>query len=182
MINKLLIANRGEIASRIIRTARDMDIDTVAVYSDADRYASYVLEADESVHLAGTTPADTYLRGDLVLAAATLTGADAVHPGYGFLSENADFARACADAGVVFVGPSPHAIAAMGSKIEAKDMMRAAGVPVLPDATVANEEDLDPHRLRAAASGIGLPILVKAAFGGGGRGMRIVHSLSLIHI
>jgi acyl-CoA carboxylase subunit alpha len=176
VINKLLIANRGEIASRIIRTAREMDIDTVAVYSDADRYAPYVLEADESVHLAGTTSAETYLRGDLVLAAATRTGADAVHPGYGFLSENADFAEACAGAGMVFVGPSSQAIAAMGSKIEAKDMMRAAGVPVLPDATVSNEEDLDPHRLRAAASDIGFPILVKAAFGGGGRGMRIVHS------
>jgi propionyl-CoA carboxylase alpha chain len=175
VINKLLIANRGEIASRIIRTAREMDIDTVAIYSDADRYAPYVLEADESVHLPGTAPAETYLRGDLVLAAATRTGADAVHPGYGFLSENADFAEACAGAGVVFVGPSPQAIAAMGSKIEAKDMMRAAGVPVLPDATVANEEDLDPHWLRAAATDIGFPILVKAAFGGGGRGMRIVH-------
>jgi propionyl-CoA carboxylase alpha chain len=176
VINKPLIANRGEIASRIIRTAREMDIDTVAVYSDADRYAPYVMEADESVHLPGTAPAETYLRGDLVLAAATRTGADAVHPGYGFLSENADFAEACASAGVVFVGPSPQAIAAMGSKIAAKDMMRAAGVPVLPDATVANEKDLDPHRLRGAATDIGFPILVKAAFGGGGRGMRIVHS------
>ena len=175
MINKLLIANRGEIASRIIRTAREMDINTVAVYSDADRDAPYVMQADESVHLPGTTPSETYLRGDLILAAATRTGADAVHPGYGFLSENADFAAACSDAGVVFVGPSPHAIASMGSKVAAKDMMRAAGVPVLPDATVTNEHDLEPHRLRAAATDIGFPILIKAAFGGGGRGMRIVH-------
>lgn len=176
MINKLLIANRGEIASRIIRTAREMDIETVAVYSDADRYAPYVLEADESVHLPGSTPAETYLRGDLVLAAATRTGADAVHPGYGFLSENADFAKACTDVGVIFVGPSPQAIAAMGSKIAAKDMMRTAGVPVLPGATVGDDEDLDPRRLQDAALTIGFPILVKAAFGGGGRGMRIVHS------
>ncbi|UXA13902.1 ATP-grasp domain-containing protein [Mycobacterium sp. SMC-8] len=173
-ITKLLIANRGEIAARIIRTARAMDVATVALYSDADRDAPYVSEADESVHLPGTAPADTYLRVDLVLAAAARTGADAVHPGYGFLSENADFARACAQAGVIFVGPSPEAIVAMGSKIAAKDMMRAAGVPVLPGTTVESEEDQDPERLRTAAADIGFPILVKAAFGGGGRGMRIV--------
>lgn len=175
-IRKLLIANRGEIASRIIRTAHAMDIATVAVYSDADRYAPFVAEADESVHLPGTAPADTYLRADLVLAAAALTGAHAIHPGYGFLSENADFARACNDAGVIFVGPSPEAIIAMGSKIAAKDLMRAAGVPVLPGVTVESEQDEDPDRLRAAAADIGFPILVKAAFGGGGRGMRIVRS------
>ncbi|ABM11193.1 acetyl/propionyl/methylcrotonyl-CoA carboxylase subunit alpha [Mycolicibacterium vanbaalenii] len=173
-ITKLLIANRGEIAARIIRTARAMDVATVALYSDADRDAPYVTLADESVHLPGTAPADTYLRADLVLAAAARTGADAVHPGYGFLSENADFARACAQAGVIFVGPSPEAIVAMGSKIAAKDMMRAAGVPVLPGTTVESEEDQDPERLRTAAADIGFPILVKAAFGGGGRGMRIV--------
>ena len=177
-ITKLLIANRGEIASRIIRTAREMDIATVALYSDADRNAPYVLQADESVHLHGTAPADTYLRADLVLAAALRTGADAVHPGYGFLSENEQFARDCAAAGVIFVGPSPEAIAAMGSKIEAKVMMAAAGVPVLPGTTVENESDEDPDRLRAAADGIGFPILVKAAFGGGGRGMRIVSDQS----
>jgi propionyl-CoA carboxylase alpha chain len=173
-ITKLLIANRGEIASRIIRTAREMDIATVALYSDADRDAPYVAQADESVRLPGTTPADTYLRIDLVLAAAARTGADAIHPGYGFLSENAAFAQACADASVVFVGPSPAAITAMGSKIAAKDMMRAAGVPVLPGVTVGSEQDEDPTSLRAAATEIGFPILVKAAFGGGGRGMRIV--------
>ncbi|MCV6990762.1 ATP-grasp domain-containing protein [Mycobacterium timonense] len=175
MITKLLIANRGEIASRIIRTAREMDIATVAVYSDADRNAPYVAQADESVHLPGTAPADTYLRGDLILAAAAHTNAEAIHPGYGFLSENADFARSCIEAGIVFVGPSPQAITAMGSKIAAKDMMRAAGVPVLPGITVESERDEDPARLRAAAHDIGFPILVKAAFGGGGRGMRIVH-------
>ncbi|WP_273735341.1 acetyl/propionyl/methylcrotonyl-CoA carboxylase subunit alpha [Mycolicibacterium septicum] len=176
MFTKLLIANRGEIASRIIRTARAMDIATVAVYSDADRNAPYVAQADESVHLPGTAPADTYLRADLVLAAAAATGAQAIHPGYGFLSENAAFAESCARAGVSFVGPSPNAITAMGSKIAAKDMMRAAGVPVLPGATVESEADEDPARLRAAAVEIGFPILVKAAFGGGGRGMRIVRT------
>jgi propionyl-CoA carboxylase alpha chain len=174
VITKLLIANRGEIAARIIRTARAMNVATVALFSDADQDAPYVAAADESVHLPGTAPADTYLRSDLVLAAAARTGADAVHPGYGFLSENADFARACAHAGVVFVGPSPQAIDAMGSKIAAKDMMRAAGVPVLPGATVASGEDEDPDALRVAAADIAYPILVKAAFGGGGRGMRIV--------
>lgn len=173
-ISKLLIANRGEIASRIIRTAREMDIATVAIYSDADRFAPYVAQADQSVHLPGTAPADTYLRGDLVLAAAAGTGADAIHPGYGFLSENADFAKACADSNVIFVGPSPEAIASMGSKIAAKDMMAAAGVPVLPGVTVDAEQDADPDNLRQAAAQIGFPILVKAAFGGGGRGMRIV--------
>ncbi|ODR22080.1 acetyl/propionyl/methylcrotonyl-CoA carboxylase subunit alpha, partial [Mycolicibacterium porcinum] len=173
-ISKLLIANRGEIASRIIRTAREMDIATVAVYSDADRSAPYVGQADEAVHLPGTAPADTYLRADLVLAAAAATGADAIHPGYGFLSENADFARSCADSKVIFVGPSPDAIASMGSKIAAKDMMAEAGVPVLPGVTVGDEQDADPGNLRTAAADIGFPILVKAAFGGGGRGMRIV--------
>ncbi|MCX2932391.1 biotin/lipoyl-binding protein [Mycobacterium sp. CVI_P3] len=174
MFSKLLIANRGEIAARIIRTAREMDIATVAVFSDADRDAPYVRLADESVHLPGSAPADTYLRADLILAAARRTGAQAVHPGYGFLSENADFAAACADAGVVFVGPSPAAITAMGSKIAAKELMAAAGVPVLPGATVESGVDIDADALDKAADGIGYPILVKAAFGGGGRGMRIV--------
>nr|WP_055111061.1 biotin carboxylase N-terminal domain-containing protein [Mycolicibacterium peregrinum] len=173
-ISKLLIANRGEIASRIIRTAREMDIATVAVYSDADRSAPYVDQADEAVHLPGTAPSDTYLRADLVLAAAAATGADAIHPGYGFLSENADFARSCADSKVIFVGPSPDAISSMGSKIAAKDMMAEAGVPVLPGVTVGDQQDADPDSLRKAAADIGFPILVKAAFGGGGRGMRIV--------
>lgn len=177
-IKKLLIANRGEIASRIIRTARDMDITTVAVYSDADLFAPYVTQADESVHLPGTAPSDTYLRTDLILAAADASGADAIHPGYGFLSENADFARSCAGAGITFVGPSPEAIEAMGSKIAAKEMMRAAGVPVLPGIIIDSEQDagsaVDDELLDRAGNEIGYPILVKAAFGGGGRGMRIV--------
>ncbi|NMO00591.1 ATP-grasp domain-containing protein [Gordonia sp. TBRC 11910] len=175
-INKILVANRGEIASRVIRTAREMDIATVALYSDADRDLPYVRAADESVRLPGTAPADTYLRADLVLAAARAIGADAVHPGYGFLSENEDFARACAADGIVFIGPSPAAIAAMGSKIEAKRIMSDAGVPVLAGMVIESEADEDPSRLAAAAVDIGLPVLVKAAFGGGGRGMRIVET------
>src|SRR5947208_9362630 len=131
MITKLLIANRGEIASRVIRTARAMDIPCVAVFSDADADAAFVHEADEAVHLPGNTPADTYLRADLILDAARRTGADAVHPGYGFLSENATFARAVLDAGLIWIGPAPDAIDAMGSKIESKRLMDYAGVPVL---------------------------------------------------
>ncbi|MGQ0576562.1 MAG: ATP-binding protein [Pseudonocardia sp.] len=171
MIGKLLVANRGEIAARVMRAAQAMGIATVAVYSDADADAPFVRLADEAVRLPGVLPAQTYLRGDLVIAAARATGADAVHPGYGFLSENAGFARDCAAAGLTFVGPSPEAIATMGSKLEAKALMAAAGVPVLPGATVGPETDL-----AAVAAEIGFPVLVKAAFGGGGRGMRVVHT------
>ena len=169
MITKLLVANRGEIAARIIRTAHALGIATVAVFSDADADAPYVTLAGESVRLPGTAPADTYLRGDLIVAAAVTTGAGAVHPGYGFLSENAAFARACADAGLIFVGPSGDTIEAMGDKIAAKAAMAAAGVPTLPSVTVTDATDLD-----AAAAEVGFPLLVKAAFGGGGRGMRLV--------
>ncbi|HEX3258059.1 MAG TPA: biotin carboxylase N-terminal domain-containing protein [Pseudonocardia sp.] len=169
MITKLLVANRGEIAARVFRTAHELGIATVAVFSDADAELPYVALADEAVRLPGAAPADTYLRGDLLIAAARATGADAVHPGYGFLSENAGFARDCAAAGLTFVGPSPEAIAAMGSKTEAKAMMAAAGVPTLPGVTIDAHTDL-----RAEAARIGFPVLVKAAFGGGGRGMRIV--------
>jgi propionyl-CoA carboxylase alpha chain len=175
-ISKLLIANRGEIASRIIRTAAAMDIATVAVFSDPDAGLPYVLEADEAVRLPGSAPADTYLRGEALIAAAAATAADAVHPGYGFLSENAGFARACAAAGLTFVGPSPEAIEAMGSKIAAKELMAAAGVPTLPGAVFDDGADPDPGELRKAAEDIGFPVLVKAAYGGGGRGMRIVAS------
>jgi acyl-CoA carboxylase subunit alpha len=169
MITKLLVANRGEIAARVFRTAHELGIGTVAVFSDADAELPYVALADEAVRLPGAAPADTYLRGDLLIAAARSTGADAVHPGYGFLSENAGFARDCAAAGLTFVGPSPEAIAAMGSKTEAKAMMAAAGVPTLPGVTIDAHTDL-----AAEAARIGFPVLVKAAFGGGGRGMRIV--------
>jgi acetyl/propionyl-CoA carboxylase alpha subunit len=169
-IGTLLIANRGEIAARIIRTAHALGIATVAVYSDPDAEAPYVTLADQAVRLPGAAPADTYLRGDLIIAAAAATGAGAVHPGYGFLSENAAFARACADAGLTFVGPSPGTIQAMSDKVAAKAMMAAAGVPVLPSVAV----DTDGGPLDPAAAQVGFPLLVKAAFGGGGRGMRLV--------
>ena len=170
-IRRLLIANRGEIAARIIGSAHGLGIATVAVFSDPDAGAPYVGLADEAVRLPGAAPADTYLRGDLIIAAAAATGADAVHPGYGFLSENAAFARACADAGLIFVGPEPGTIAAMGSKVAAKALMADAGVPVLPGTTVPAEDTRD---LAALADAVGFPLLVKAAFGGGGRGMRLV--------
>jgi acetyl/propionyl-CoA carboxylase alpha subunit len=172
VVNKLLIANRGEIARRIQRTCREMGIATVAVYAEPDRDAPFVREADEAVALGGAAPAESYLRADGILAAARATGADAVHPGYGFLSENAAFARACAEAGLVFVGPSPEAIAAMGSKLEAKRRMQAAGVPQLPSREIA--EDASPAALATLAKELGLPLLVKASAGGGGRGMRVV--------
>jgi acetyl/propionyl-CoA carboxylase alpha subunit len=168
-ITKLLVANRGEIARRVMRTARAMGIATIAVFSDADAEMPFVREADEAVHLPGAASVDTYLDGPAIIRAAAATGADAVHPGYGFLSEHAGFARACAAAGLVFVGPSPEAIEAMGSKIEAKALMERAGVPVLPGATVTPEAPLT-----ALGDAVGFPLLVKAAFGGGGRGMRVV--------
>ncbi|GAA4687169.1 biotin carboxylase N-terminal domain-containing protein [Streptomyces chumphonensis] len=161
-ITSLLVANRGEIARRVFRTCRDLGLATVAVHSDADSGAAHTAEADAAVRLPGDAPADTYLRGDLVLKAALAAGADAVHPGYGFLSENADFARAVTDAGLVWIGPPPQAVEAMASKTRAKELMRAAGVPLL--------EPLDPH----AVTDADLPVLVKAAAGGGGRGMRVV--------
>jgi len=171
-MTKLLIANRGEIAARIIRSAHALGIATVAVYSDPDAAAPYVTLADEAVRLPGAAPADTYLRGEEIIAAAATAGADAVHPGYGFLSENAGFARSCADAGLTFVGPRPETIEAMGDKVRAKAIMAEADVPVLPSATVTDTTDLD--QVSAAGAAVGFPLLVKAAFGGGGRGMRLV--------
>ena len=173
-IRKLLIANRGEIASRVIRSARALDIATVAVFSDADARAPFVAEADESVALPGSTAAETYLRPELIIDAATRTGADAVHPGYGFLSENADFAEACAAAGLTVVGPPPAAIRSMGSKTSAKQLMARAGVPVLPGIAIGDGEQLPAGLADRAETEIGFPVLVKAAFGGGGRGMRVV--------
>src|ERR1039457_7058376 len=173
-ITKLLVANRGEIALRIMRTAREMDIATVAVFSDPDSGAPFVAAADEAVRLPGAAPADTYLRGDAIIAAAQATGTGAVHPGYGFLSENAGFARACAAAGLVFVGPAADVIEVMGSKIAAKELLAAAGVPVLPGVTVDPVGEPDLAKLAAAADEIGYPVLVKAAVGGGGRGLGVV--------
>ncbi len=165
-IQRLLVANRGEIARRVFTTARRLGIGTVAVYSDADAGLPFVTEADLAVRLPGNTPAETYLRGDLVIEAAKKAGADAIHPGYGFLSENAEFARAVLAAGLVWVGPTPESIDAMGSKIAAKKLMADAGVPVFGE--------IDP----AAATEADLPLLVKASAGGGGRGMRIVRDLA----
>jgi propionyl-CoA carboxylase alpha chain len=175
VIRKLLIANRGEIASRVIRSCRALDIECVAVFSEPDADAPYVTEADSAVALPGATAEETYLRSEAIIAAALATGADAIHPGYGFLSENAAFASACGDAGLTFVGPPPAAIRAMGSKTSAKELMAAAGVPVLPGVTVG--DDSPPAGLaELAASRVGFPVLVKAAYGGGGRGMRAVYS------
>jgi geranyl-CoA carboxylase alpha subunit len=169
--SKILIANRGEIACRVMRTARDLGYRTVAVYSDADRDAPHVRLADEAVHIGGSAAADSYLRVDALLEAARKTGADAFHPGYGFLSENAGFAQACGDAGLVFIGPPPGAIEAMGDKALAKRRMIDAGVPCAPGYLGADQDDA---RLAEEALRLGFPLLVKAVAGGGGRGMRLV--------
>ncbi|ANK12835.1 acetyl/propionyl/methylcrotonyl-CoA carboxylase subunit alpha [Erythrobacter neustonensis] len=171
MITKLLIANRGEIACRIMRTARAMGVATVAVYSDADAKALHVRSADEAVHIGPSPAAESYLVGEKIIAAAKQTGADAIHPGYGFLSENADFAQAVIDAGLIWVGPKPASIRAMGLKDAAKQLMRAAGVPVTPG---YDGSDQSVERLTKEAEAIGYPVLIKAVAGGGGKGMRKV--------
>src|SRR3954468_19729425 len=171
MFAKLLIANRGEIAVRIARTARRLAIRTVAVYSDADAHAAHVAACDEAVHIGGSRPQESYLRGDVILDAARRTGASAIHPGYGFFSENAPFAAACARAGVTFIGPSPAAIDAMGSKSAAKALMEKAGVPLTPG---YHGERQQPDYLLEQARRIGFPVLIKAVSGGGGKGMRRV--------
>ena len=173
-LRRLLVANRGEIARRVFRTASDMGISTVAVYSDGDAEAPFVTDADLSVPLGGRTATESYLSIDKVIAAAVRSGADAVHPGYGFLSENANFATAVIDAGLIWVGPPPEAIAAMGDKLAAKETMVAADVPTLPSVPVT--DTMSPDDLAAAAADVGYPLLVKASAGGGGKGMRIVDS------
>jgi acetyl/propionyl-CoA carboxylase alpha subunit len=171
LIRKILIANRGEIACRIIRTCREMGIATVAVYSDADARALHVEMADEAIHIGANPAPESYLNGEKIIAAARRTGSDAVHPGYGFLAENADFAQTCVDAGLIFIGPPPSAIAAMGKKRESKLMLR--GIPLVPG---YNGEDQSDAALVAAARDIGYPIMVKASASGGGKGMRQVDS------
>ncbi len=174
MIRKCLIANRGEIACRIIKTAKRMGIATVAVYSTADRQARHVQMADEAWLIGEAAAKDSYLRGDKIVTVARDSGADAIHPGYGFLAENAEFAQRCADANLIFVGPSATAIASMGSKSKAKAIMAAAGVPLLP----GFHENDDDKALERAANDIGFPVLLKAVAGGGGKGMRIVREAS----
>jgi acetyl/propionyl-CoA carboxylase alpha subunit len=171
VIAKLLVANRGEIAARVLRTARTMGIATVAVFSDPDRDAPFVALADEAVPLGGTAPADSYLRAEAILDAAEATGADAVHPGYGFLAERAELAAGCRKRGLLFVGPPPEVLAALGSKLEAKRAAAGAGVPVLPGVSLAG---VDGGELAAAGERVGFPLLVKAVHGGGGIGMGVV--------
>ncbi|PKO61960.1 MAG: 3-methylcrotonyl-CoA carboxylase [Betaproteobacteria bacterium HGW-Betaproteobacteria-18] len=171
MFNKILIANRGEIACRVAASARRMGIKTVAVYSDADASAKHVAACDESVHIGGSAPKDSYLRWEKIIEAAKATGAQAVHPGYGFLSENEDFAKACVAAGLVFIGPPASAIQAMGLKAESKQLMERAGVPLVPG---YHGSDQDPALLQLKADEIGYPVLIKASAGGGGKGMRAV--------
>ncbi|MDN5536636.1 acetyl/propionyl/methylcrotonyl-CoA carboxylase subunit alpha [Comamonas sp.] len=171
MFKKILIANRGEIACRVAATARRMGVKTVAVYSDADARAKHVAACDEAVHIGGSAPKDSYLRWERILEAAQATGAEAIHPGYGFLSENEDFANACAAAGLVFIGPPASAIRAMGLKAESKQLMEKAGVPLVPG---YHGHDQNPELLQREADRIGYPVLIKASAGGGGKGMRLV--------
>ncbi len=173
MFNKILIANRGEIACRVIKTARRLGIQTVAVHSDADRDALFVKLADEAVHIGASPAAESYLQADRIVEVAKHTGAQAVHPGYGFLSENEGFAEACAREGIVFIGPPVSAIAAMGSKSAAKQLMEAAGVPLVPG---YHGDQQTPSFLKEQADSMGYPVLIKASAGGGGKGMRIVES------
>ena len=171
MFKKILIANRGEIACRVAATARRMGVKTVAVYSDADASAKHVAVCDEAVHIGGSAPKDSYLRWERIIEAAKQTGAQAIHPGYGFLSENEEFAQACQNAGLVFIGPPPSAIKDMGLKAESKQLMEKAGVPLVPGYHGANQ---DAALLQAEADRIGYPVLIKASAGGGGKGMRAV--------
>ena len=174
MFSKVLVANRGEIALRIIRACRELGVRAVAVYSDADASAPHVRAADEAVHIGSAASSESYLRGDRIIDVARQIGAEAIHPGYGFLSEREWFARAVRDAGLTFVGPPPEAIAAMGSKTAARQLALGAGVPVVPGTM---ESVRDEREAREVAERFGYPVLLKAAAGGGGKGMRIVLEL-----
>lgn len=175
MIKKILIANRGEIAVRVARSCREMDIPSVAVYSDSDRRAMHVRYADEAYHIGPSPSSESYLNGDKIIETALKSGANAIHPGYGFLSENAEFAQKCMAAGLIFIGPDPHAITTMGDKISARQTMIAAGVPVVPG---TQQKVADADAVRTIVSEIGLPIIIKASAGGGGKGMRLVRKES----
>jgi acetyl-CoA carboxylase biotin carboxylase subunit len=173
-MRKILIANRGEIAVRVMRACRDMDIATVAVYSDADRSAPHVRYADEAWHIGGSPAVESYLRIDTLIDVARRSGADGIHPGYGFLAENEDFAQACRDAGIVFIGPTPEAMAAMGSKTAARQTAMGANAPVVPGTETPLPATMHDAQIAEIAAGIGYPLLVKAVAGGGGKGMRVV--------
>jgi acetyl-CoA carboxylase biotin carboxylase subunit len=173
LFRRVLVANRGEIAVRVMRACRELSIESVAVYSDPDRSALHVRQADYAYPIGPAAAAESYLRIDKIIEVAKQAGAEAIHPGYGFLSERAAFSQACRDAGIVFIGPSPEAIAAMGDKVEARRLMRKAGVPVVPGSDEALDADAEVERL---ARGIGFPVMLKAAGGGGGKGMRLVES------
>ncbi len=175
MISRVLIANRGEIALRVIRACRELGVGSVAVYSDADSRAPHVREADLAVNIGPPPSAQSYLRGEALIEAAIASGADAIHPGYGFLSEREWFARAVRDAGLIWIGPPAEAIAAMGSKTAARTLAVAHGVPVVPGTTEALK---DAAAARVVAEEFGYPVLLKAAAGGGGKGMRVVHNES----
>jgi len=172
----VLIANRGEIAVRIARTCREMGIRSIAVCSEVDVTALHVTACDDAVLLGGATPAESYLRADAIIDAATRSGAEAIHPGFGFLAADPRFAQAVLDAGLTWIGPTPAVIAAMGDKLEAKRRMAAAGVPLVPGERLA--DDADEDTLRAVARKLGLPLMVKAVAGGGGKGMRAVHDVA----
>jgi acetyl-CoA carboxylase biotin carboxylase subunit len=178
MFSKVLIANRGEIAVRVAHTLQCMGVRTVTVYSDPDRHALHAICADEAYALEGEAASDTYLRGDRIVALALQHGVEAIHPGYGFLSEDADFAQRCVDAGLIFIGPAPEVIRRLGDKVEAKRIMEAAGVPVVPGWSAAEPDDAD---LAIRAQDIGYPVLIKAAAGGGGKGMRVVPAEDQLH-
>ncbi len=175
-MRKILIANRGEIAVRVIRACRDLGLATVAVYSECDRVARHVRMADEAIAIGPSPPGDSYLRSDRIIDAARASGADAIHPGYGFLSENEDFAAACRDAGLTFIGPTAEAIALMGSKTAARRAAIAAGVPVVPGTEESLGADISDAVIVERARQIGFPVMVKAVAGGGGKGMRVVSS------
>jgi acetyl-CoA carboxylase, biotin carboxylase subunit len=177
MIHKVLVANRGEIAIRIMRSCREMDIDTVAVFSDADRSSLHVRYANEAYHIGPAPSSDSYLNIDKIIEAAKRSGADAIHPGYGFLSENANFARRCQEEGIIFIGPAPQAIESMGDKIAARKKMIAAGVPVVPGNT---EKITSNDQALRVIEEVGLPVIIKASAGGGGKGMRLVNEESKV--